>query len=364
MSSIVDRPLSSSLKPIIYGCQGTALTLEEIAFFKKAKPFGFIIFARNIDTPEQLRQLTKSLRETVGWYCPILIDQEGGRVARMKAPHWPEFRSARQYGDFFLKNFEKGLKAVKLHARVVSGILLNCGIDVNCAPVLDVHHPMVTHEAIGDRAYARDPEIIALLGRYICQTMLEEHVTPVIKHIPGQGLAGVDSHYDLPTVTATPAQLAESDYVPFKSVCKEYYARKLWGMTSHVIYSQIDGQRPATLSRAVIETIIRGEVGLKGLLLSDDLSMKALDSYGGLGERTKLAIEAGIDIGLHCNGEMAEMQDIDAHLDTVGEETWDRITDWLDDRRISNATLEIDSVYQDYAEALDVLMGRGERRDF
>jgi len=300
----------------IYGCAGLTLSDAEQRFFLETSPWGFILFARNIDTPEQVRALTAALRETVGWQAPILIDQEGGRVARLRPPHWRSYPPGRLYGELYLEDKALGLEAAELGGRLIAEELMSLGIDVDCLPVLDV--PVSgAHDVIGDRAYGETVEVIAALAKAASRGLLAGGVLPVIKHIPGHGRAGVDSHTSLPVVDAAWDLLSGTDFAPFKAFSDAPLA-----MTAHVIYSAIDADRPATTSRRVIDDVIRGEIGFAGCLMSDDLSMQALD--GGLGARARASIAAGCDLVLHCNGDPAEMAEIALEVPTLAGEALER----------------------------------------
>jgi beta-N-acetylhexosaminidase len=282
----------------IFGCSDTALSADERAFFRDADPLGFILFQRNCASPDELRRLVADLRETVGRAdAPVLIDQEGGRVARLKPPHWPAYPPARAVGA-------RGAEAVHLCARLIADDLAGLGISVDCAPVLDL--PAVDADPIiGDRALGDAPAQVASLGRAACEGFLAGGVLPVVKHIPGHGRATVDSHLALPRVAASAAALAAHDFAPFRAL-----AAMPWAMTAHVVYEAIDAGAPATLSPRLIVGTIRASIGFDGLLLSDDLSMKALD--GGLGARAARALAAGCDVVLHCSGRLDEMAEIAA----------------------------------------------------
>jgi beta-N-acetylhexosaminidase len=284
----------------IYGCAGTELSAAERAFFCDARPWGFILFARNIADPEQVRALVSSLRETVGNDAPVLIDQEGGRVARLKPPHWKTFPPARRFGDLYAADPAAAQEACYLNARGIAAELVALGIDVDCVPVLDV--PVEgANDVIGDRAFSRDPAVVAALGRTVIDAMLDGGVLPVIKHIPGHGRANADSHHALPHVSTAAADLREMDFKPFRALHDCPLA-----MTAHVVYEALDAEHPATTSQTIVREIIRGVIGFEGLLMSDDLSMNAL--AGSLGARARDALAAGCDIVLHCNGRMDEMQ--------------------------------------------------------
>jgi beta-N-acetylhexosaminidase len=286
----------------ILGCSGPVLTEAEKAFFAEAKPWGFILFKRNVETPEQVRRLTQALRETVGRPdAPILIDQEGGRVQRMGPPHWPKYPPARAFSRLFHNDPLFRREFVRLGARLMAADLHAVGINVDCVPVLDVPQPGA-HDIIGDRAYAEDPETIASLGRAAAEGLIAGGVLPVMKHIPGHGRAMADSHHDLPVVETDRETLAAIDFKPFKA-----NSDVPMGMTAHVIYTAIDRKRPGTLSRKVVR-VIRKELGFDGLLMTDDLSMKALS--GTFEERAAGAIAAGCDVVLHCNGVRDEMEGV------------------------------------------------------
>ena len=269
---------------VIYGCEGPTLTDWERDFFTEADPLGFILFARNCVDP--------------------LIDQEGGRVTRLKPPAWRAAPAAGVFDELAQSDLESACEAAKVNARLLALELRALGIDVDCLPLLDLRLPE-GHGIIGDRALGSDPEQVIALGRAVCEGLAAAGVISVIKHMPGHGRARVDSHEALPRVDAPLETLRDSDFRPFKAL-----AEAPWGMTAHIVYTAIDPDRPATTSPKVISEIIRGEIGFDGLLLSDDLSMKALS--GGLGERAGAALAAGCDVALHCNGEPAEMEAVAA----------------------------------------------------
>ena len=286
---------------MILGCSGHRLTEAERAFFAETRPWGFILFRRNIDSLEQVRALTDELRASIGDAgAPILIDQEGGRVQRMGPPHWPKYPP----GEAYLKATDDPLAArelVRLGARLMAHDLKAVGINVDCLPVLDVPVPG-SHEIIGDRAYAHDPATVAQLGRAAAEGMLAGGVLPVIKHMPGHGRAFADSHHDLPVVHADFATLDGWDFAPFKALSDMPMA-----MTAHVVFDAIDPKRPATTSRKAV-TLMRGHLGFGGLIMTDDLSMKALS--GSLRERAEASLKAGCDMVLHCSGDLDEMRQV------------------------------------------------------
>jgi len=287
----------------VYGCQGHELASDERAFFRDVRPFGFILFARNVDNPVQVSSLCRQLRDSIGdGNAPIFIDQEGGRVQRLRPPHWQNRPAARRFGELFERDPDQGREAAYLCARLIAHDLRSVGVTVNCAPVLDV--PVKgAHDVIGDRAYSLDPTTVIELGRATIEGYLDGGVLPVIKHAPGHGRANADSHLALPRVATPAAELSTHDFVTFRSLNQAPMA-----MTAHVVFEAIDPRRPATTSPKVIREIIRRQIGFEGLLVSDDLSMSALE--GSLNVRTKAALFAGCDIALHCNGKMDEMVDV------------------------------------------------------
>ena len=282
----------------IYGLQGITPSPAESAFFRQADPWGFILFARNIETPDQVRHLTNDLRAIVGRDAPILIDQEGGRVQRLGPPHWKQWEPMRDLCDGAPDELSL-LSAITARYTAIATELRDVGIDVNCVPVLDVPQPNA-HPIIGDRAFGWTPAEIAMRAREAAAALLSQGVLPVIKHLPGHGRALADSHEALPRVTATLSELRATDFLPFRSMRDQAL-----GMTAHIVYDAIDPDACATLSPAALG-LIRGELGFDGLLMTDDLSMKALD--GPMADRVTRALDAGCDLVLHCNGEMPEME--------------------------------------------------------
>lgn len=284
-------------RALILGCAGKTLSVEEAAFFRDVRPWGFILFKRNIGTPDEVRALTASLRDCVGSdAAPILIDQEGGRVQRMGPPHWPAYPAGGRYGRLN----GSATAIARLGARLMAHDLAEVGINVDCAPVLDVPAPG-SHDIIGDRAYGSTPDRVAEIGRAVAEGLMAGGVLPVMKHVPGHGRAACDSHHGLPVVEATLAALAAQDFRPFQALADLPMA-----MSAHVVFTAIDPDRPATQSATVIRDVIRGAIGFDGLLMTDDLSMHALT--GTFRNRTAAAFAAGIDVGLHCNGAMDEMR--------------------------------------------------------
>ena len=302
----------------IYGCAGLTFDDWERGFFAEQDPFGFILFQRNCDNPEQVRRLVEAFRDAVGRAdAPVLIDQEGGRVARLKPPHWQTLPPAGAIGGLAERDPEAGAEAAWLQARLIAADLEPLGITVDCAPVLDLRHSGA-HDVIGDRAFGGDPELVARLGRAFCDGLLAGGVLPVIKHMPGHGRTLVDSHLKMPVVEAPLEALEQSDFQPFQSL-----ADMPLGMTGHLCLTSVDEACPATISSRVQREVIRGSLGFQGLLLTDDLSMSALP--GGLGERAAAALAAGCDVALHCNGEREEMQQVAGAvgpLSAAGQERW------------------------------------------
>jgi len=288
-----------SARSVIYGLAGLELTPDERAFFRDADPWGFIVFARNIETPKQLARLTMSLRDCVGRDAPVLIDQEGGRVRRLRPPHWREMLPAQPYGELYLREPEAAIEAVRLNHHLMAQEMRAVGVDVDCVPCLDLRVPGAD-AIIGDRAFGDTPQPIIDLGRAAMEGVMAGGVAPIIKHIPGHGRASVDSHLELPVVDADADLLRETDFAPFKALSDAPMA-----MTAHIIYSAIDADNPATTSTDMVQGIIRSELGFDGLLMTDDLSMKALS--GSFRDRAEASLRAGCDMLLHCNGDMTEM---------------------------------------------------------
>ncbi|MCV3243507.1 beta-N-acetylhexosaminidase [Mesorhizobium sp. ZC-5] len=290
-------------KSMILGCSGKVLTPDEIRFYRGERPWGFILFARNIGEPEQIRDLVLSLRESVGRPdAPVFIDQEGGRVQRLRPPLAPNYPAGAAVGALYRQDREAGLRSAWLLARLHAFDLTRFGITADCLPVLDVPIEGAS-DVIGARAYGKQPEIVAELGRAAAQGLMDGGMLPVMKHIPGHGRAFSDTHFELPVVDAPLAELRSHDFAPFKALNHLPAA-----MTAHVVYSAIDPDNPATTSGKVVQEIIRGEIGFDGLLMSDDTSMKALS--GDFPEKAAGILAAGVDLVLHCNGVMEEMAGI------------------------------------------------------
>jgi beta-N-acetylhexosaminidase len=287
------------MRAFITGVGGLALTDRERAFLREAQPWGFILFRRNVASPQQLRGLIDEMRDALGRRAPILIDQEGGRVQRLGPPHWPVYPPGAAYGTAYDRDRDQGLAAARLGARLIAADLFELGIDVDCLPLADV--PVRNADPIvGDRAYGNEPGKVAAIAKAVAQGLDAGGVLPVLKHIPGHGRAGVDSHKKLPVVGTDRALLEATDFAAFVPLADLPMA-----MTAHVVFTAIDPVAPATVSPTIVREVIRGSIGFDGLLMSDDISMEALS--GSVGERARDAIAAGCDVVLHCNGNMNEM---------------------------------------------------------
>lgn len=286
----------------VFGCAGERLSEDERRFFSDADPYGFILFRRNCVEPAQVRALVAELRDAVGRAAPVLIDQEGGRVARLGPPHWRAAPPQGLFARLAAADIDRAAEAARRNAQLIALELAGLGIDVDCLPVLDV--PAAgAHDIIGDRALGRAPEIVATLGRAVCDGLLAGGVLPVIKHVPGHGRATADSHESLPRVDASADELRTVDFPPFESL-----AGMPWAMTAHVVYEALDPTAPATTSSKVVGEVIRGEIGFDGLLVSDDINMEAL--AGTMVEKTHAVLAAGCDLVLHCSGDFAEMREV------------------------------------------------------
>ncbi len=302
-------------KPVIYGVSSTSLNDEEKYFFAKNGALGFILFARNIEDKIQLKKLTDSLREVMDGEILVLVDQEGGRVARMKEPNWNKYPAGQYFADLYETNPEAAREALFKNFQEIGRDLNEVGINVDCAPVLDILTAK-THQVIGDRAYGKNAEQVADLGRKVCEGLLSQNVFPVIKHIPGHGRGTSDSHLELPVVNASLAELRATDFITFQKLRDQKFA-----MTAHILYTAIDKINCATNSPTAIK-MIREEMGFENILMSDDISMKALK--GSFSEKSKRILAAGCDLVLHCNGEMMEMVEINSVLPSLDDKFWNR----------------------------------------
>ncbi len=302
------------MQPLFLGLAGLTLNDEERALFRSADPAGYILFKRNVDSPDQVRALTQSLRDLSGRDLPILIDQEGGRVARLRPPHWPEFPTGERFGLLYDKAPITAIEACLLNALALAALLRDLGINVDCLPLLDVRD-LQGHDIIGDRSFGAEPMVVSALGKAVLDGFKAGGICGVVKHIPGHGRARADSHLELPVVTASRDEL-ERDFEPFRRLADAPMA-----MTAHITYTALDAARCATLSPDVID-FIRNDIGFGGLLMSDDLGMHALGNpqSGGhppgsnalqdFGARALASLDAGCDIALHCSGDFGEMRSI------------------------------------------------------
>tara|TARA_R110002124_G_scaffold287365_1_gene474232 strand:+ start:166907 stop:167827 length:921 start_codon:yes stop_codon:yes gene_type:complete len=297
--------------PAIFALEGPIITPSEARLFQQAQPLGFILFGRNIECPEQVTALTSDLKSLLGRDCPILIDQEGGRVQRLKPPHWPKWPAAGDYDD---------LEKLRTDMSALAKMLFSLGINVNCAPVLDLRFDVET-DIIGDRAYSTDPAHVIQAGQIVCDAFMQAGVTPVIKHLPGHGRARADTHFKEARIDASLAELRRSDFIPFQHV------KAPWGMIAHVILTAVD-TLPVTLSPTAIGDIIRGEIGFEGILISDDLSMKALSAHGNIGEVALKCLQAGCDIALYCDGKLKDMEEIAKILPQMDDSLLKRLGDF------------------------------------
>ncbi len=290
---------TSPINAAIFGLEGPKLRAGEAAFFRDCHPFGFILFARNVETPEQVKKLCADLRNTIGREALIFVDQEGGRVQRLGPPHWRKAAYAYDFGELYSHDPQSALRAIWLNFRLIAEDLRTVGITANCAPVLDL--PVFGADPIiSDRAFSRDPDAMIHMAQACISGLAAGGVAAVIKHIPGHGRANVDSHKALPVIDASVEELSKTDFLPFKALNTAPMA-----MTAHIVLSQIDAKKPVTISKTAFEKIIRGTLGYDGLVMSDDLDMKALD--GDLATLTRNCLEAGCDIVLQCNGNLADM---------------------------------------------------------
>lgn len=299
-------------RAFITGVSGLVLTADELAFLRAEKPWGFILFKRNIDNPAQVSELVRQLRDAVGDAdVPVLIDQEGGRVQRLGPPHWPLYPPGAVFGTLYDTDSQAGLRAAWLSSRLIAADLSDLGITVDCLPLADV--PVAGADAvIGNRAYGTSPDKVAAIARAVTDGLAHGGVLPVLKHIPGHGRATADSHHRLPVVDTARAELERTDFAAFQPL-----ADLAMAMTAHVVFSALDPAQPATTSATMIAQVIRGAIGFQGLLMSDDVSMNALQ--GTIAERTRAAFAAGCDVVLHCNGNMDEMRQVAAQTPLLGQ---------------------------------------------
>lgn len=305
-----------AVRAFIIGLAGLTISASERAFLREAEPWGLILFKRNIDTPSQVSALVRSFRGIVGREAPVLVDQEGGRVQRLAPPHWPAYPPGARYSEIYDRDAASGLAAARLGAHLIASDLHGLGIDVDCLPLADVPVPG-SDTVIGDRAYGTEPGKVAAIAGAIAEGLLAGGVLPVLKHLPGHGRANADSHLKLPTVDTDRETLEKTDFAAFRSL-----AGLPLGMTAHVVFSAIDPVQPATTSVTIVNQVIRGFIGFRGLLMSDDVSMGALS--GTLAERSRASLAAGCDVVLHCNGNLAEMTQVAGAAPTLAGEAAER----------------------------------------
>lgn len=315
-----------SMRAFITGVLGLELSVDEREFLRSERPWGFILFRRNVDTPEQVVRLVQELRDAVDRPdAPVLIDQEGGRVQRLRPPHWPDYPAGAIFSRLYDIDPALGLSAARLSARLIAADLAELGITVDCLPLADV--PVAGADAvIGDRAYGTEPGKVSLIARAVTDGLEQGGILPVLKHIPGHGRATADSHLRLPTVDMPKIELERTDFAAFRPLADLPMA-----MTAHVVFSALDPAHPATTSATIIEQVIRGSIGFQGLLMSDDVSMNAL--AGSLAERTRAIVTAGCDMVLHCNGNFDEMREVARETPELSGRALERATAALASRK-------------------------------
>lgn len=313
-------------RAFITGVSGLELSAEEREFIRSERPWGFIIFKRNVETPGQVIKLLRDLREAIGNPdAPVLVDQEGGRVQRFGPPHWPVYPPGAVFSILYDLDRTLGLTAARLSARLIAADLIDAGVTVDCLPLADVPVPGAD-AVIGNRAYGTEPAKVASIARAVAEGLEQGGVLPVLKHIPGHGRATVDTHFRLPEVKTSKAELERTDFAAFQPLADLPMA-----MTAHVVFSELDPAHPATTSATIINQVIRGAIGFQGLLMSDDVSMNAL--AGSIKERTRSILAAGCDMVLHCNGNMLEMRDVAAETPQLSGKALERAERALASRR-------------------------------
>ncbi|MBL8713568.1 MAG: beta-N-acetylhexosaminidase [Alphaproteobacteria bacterium] len=340
----------TDLKAIIIDATGTELTREEQDLLKSERPAGFILFKRNCVSKQQVKDLVASVRECVGWDgLPVLIDQEGGSVSRLKQPEWKEYPAAKIFGELARASEQEGRDAARINSYLMALDLADLGISVNCAPVVDVPAPDCHEFLSASRTYSDAPEMVGLLGEAVCRGLLDGGITPVIKHIPGHGRAKVDSHLALPSTDASLSELSKTDFKPFKYLSQTDMKTAVWAMAAHVVFSSVDPDSAATLSARVVSDVIRGEIGFNGVLLADDISMKALG--GTLESRVKGSMASGMDLTMLCNATFEDRKTALAFTPKLTAQAAKRVadaeaqrTEWLkkgnDNRQELQAKLE------------------------
>jgi beta-N-acetylhexosaminidase len=334
-----------STRAFITGVSGPELNDAERDFIRSQRPWGFILFKRNIETPAQVANLVQTLRNVLGQTdAPVLIDQEGGRVQRLGPPNWPVYPAGAVFGRLYDIEPELGLRAAQLSARLIAADLGSLGISVDCLPLADV--PVAGADAvIGDRAYGTEPDKVAAIARAVTQGLEQGGILPVLKHIPGHGRATADTHLTLPVVDTPKAELERTDFAPFRALADLPMA-----MTAHVVFSTLDVAQPATTSATIIHQVIRGVIGFQGLLMSDDVSMNAL--AGSIAERTRAVFAAGCDVVLHCNGKLDEMHEVARETPELSGQPLQRAARALASRKVPqpfdrvSARAELDSLIE------------------
>ena len=317
-------------RAFITGISGLELSAEEREFIRSERPWGFILFKRNIETPAQVILLIRELRDTLGEPgAPVLIDQEGGRVQRFAPPHWPAYPAGAVLGALYDIDPRLGLTAARLSARLIAADLIETGVTVDCLPLADV--PVAGADAvIGNRAYGTEPGKVAAIARAVTEGLEQGGILPVLKHVPGHGRAAADTHFRLPVVDTPRVELERTDFAAFQPLADLPMA-----MTAHVVFSALDPAHPATTSATIIEQVIRGVIGFQGLLMSDDVSMNAL--AGSIAERTRAIFAAGCDMVLHCNGKLDEMREVAAETPELSGKALERASRALASRRAPQA---------------------------
>ena len=309
----------------IFSLSGIKLTEQEISLFRNANPFGFILFKRNCENPNQLKSLISKLKEIVGRDCPVLIDQEGGRVQRLRPPHWRCFKPMKYFGDLYVSDPDRALEELRFEILRLADELIEAGVNVNCAPVLDLMFDGA-HDIIGDRAFSYDPAIVSRLGYSVCNNLLKAGVVPIIKHIPGHGRAYSDSHLELPIIDASYDDLSALDFTPFREISRSDIGRRVWAMTAHITFNALDTEHLVSVSQKVIKETIRGCIGFDGILIGDDLDMKALDAYGSISDKAIESLRAGCDLALYCGGELDKMESLASNLPKISKKTLERLS--------------------------------------
>jgi beta-N-acetylhexosaminidase len=313
-------------RAFITGVSGLELSAVEREFMRSERPWGFILFKRNIETPAQVSLLVRELRESINDpEAPVLIDQEGGRVQRLGPPHWPVYPPGAVFGALYDIKPALGLAAARLSSRLIAADLIDLGITVDCLPLADVPVPEAD-AVIGNRAYGTEPQKVAAIARAVTEGLEQGGILPVLKHIPGHGRATADTHFRLPVVDTPRAELERVDFAAFQPLADLPMA-----MTAHVVFSALDPAHPATTSATIIEQVIRGVIGFQGLLMSDDVSMNAL--AGSIAERTRAIVAAGCDMVLHCNGKLDEMREVAAETPELSDKALQRARTALASRK-------------------------------